>query len=126
MKCPFCDHERVHKHGKTQKGVERFKCPACTNTFTETFDTVYYRRQVSEAEMHTILQSHQEGVSIRGISRISGRAINTVTQIVKQSSEKAQMVHNQEVTQVDTDEIVADELWSYVEKNKRIVPRKTT
>jgi transposase-like protein len=110
MKCPFCDHERVHKHGKTKKGVERFKCPACTNTFTETFDTVYYRRQVSETEIHTILQSHQEGVSIRGISRVSRRAINTVTQIVKQASEKAQLVHNQEVTEVETDGIAADEM----------------
>jgi transposase-like protein len=120
MKCPFCDHERVHKHGKTQKGVERFKCPHCQSTFTTTFDTLYYRRQVSEAEVHTILQSHQEGVSIRGISRVSGRAINTVTGIIQRTSEKAQMVHNQEVTQMETDTIVADELWSYVEKNKQI------
>jgi len=124
MKCPFCDHERVHKHGKTAQGVERFKCPNCNNTFTATFDTVSYRRQVSEAEIHTILQSHQEGVSIRGISRISGRSINTVTQIVQKASEKAQMVHNQDVSQIESDEIAADELWSFVEKNKQIVSQK--
>lgn len=124
MKCPFCDHERVHKHGKTKKGVERLKCPHCTSTFTATFDTLYYRRQVDEAEVHTILQSHQEGVSIRGISRVSGRAINTVSGIIQRTSEKAQMVHNQELTQVETDRIAADEMWSYVEKNKRSAAQK--
>jgi transposase-like protein len=121
MKCPFCQHERVHKHGKTAKGVERFKCPVCNNTFTSTFDTVYYRRQVSEAEVHTILQAHREGVGVRGISRISGRSIGTVTQIISQTAQKAQMVHNQEVTDVEVDTVVADELWSFVEKNKLTV-----
>jgi transposase-like protein len=121
MKCPFCEHERVHKHGKTAKGVERFKCPVCNNTFTTTFDTVYYRRQVSETEVHTILQAHREGVSIRGISRISGRSIGTVTQIVRQTSQKAQMVHNQAVSDLEVSTIAADELWSFVEKNRLIV-----
>lgn len=124
MKCHFCDHERVHKHGKTKKGVERFNCPACGNTFTATFDTLYYRRQVSEAEVHTILQSHQEGVSIRGISRVSQRSIDTVTGIIQRASEKAQMVHNQEVTAIESDAISADEMWSFVEKNKQIVSQK--
>lgn len=124
MKCLFCDHDRVHKHGKTKKGVEGFKCPACRNTFTATFDTLYYRRQVSEAEVHTILQSHQEGVSIRGISRVSQRSIGTVSGIVQRASEKAQMVHNQEVTQIESEAIAADEMWSYVEKNKQIVSQE--
>lgn len=134
MKCPFCEHERVHKHGKTAKGVERFKCPVCNQTFTTTFDTIYYRRQVSAAELHTILQSHREGVSIRGISRISGRAINTVTQIVQQTVQKAQMVHNQEITDLEVslfsakrncEATAADELWSFVEKNRvTVCPEK--
>jgi transposase-like protein len=118
MKCPFCQHERVHKHGKTAKGVERFKCPVCHNTFTSTFDTVYYRRQVSETEVHTILQAHREGVGMRGISRISGRSVGTVTQIINQTAQKAQMVHNQEVRDLEVETIVADELWSFVEKNR--------
>jgi transposase-like protein len=101
MRCPFCDHGRVYKHGKTLKGVERFKCPACQHTFTQTFDTVAYRRQVSAAEMDTILQSHPEGVSLRGISRMSGRSIGTVTDIVKQTAQRSQMIHNQEVSEVE-------------------------
>ena len=37
-----------------------------------TFDTLYYRRQVSKEDVRIVLQSHAEGSSLRGISRISG------------------------------------------------------
>jgi hypothetical protein len=74
--------------------------------------------------MDTILQSHQEGVSLRGISRISGRAIGTVTDIVKQTAQRSQMIHNQEVSEVEVESIAADEMWSFVEKNKLNVCQK--
>jgi transposase-like protein len=118
MQCPFCGHGKLHKHGRTRKGRQRFKCPKCQQTFTESFDTIYYRRQVSQQEVHTILQSHSEGSSLRGVSRISLRAYGTVASIIRQASQKAQMVHNQEVQTVETDAISADELWSFVEKNR--------
>jgi lambda repressor-like predicted transcriptional regulator len=72
---------------------------------------------VTEEDVRIVLQSHGEGSSLRGISRISGLAYDTVASIVRAASEKAQMVHNAKV-HVDTDAIAADELWSFVEKNK--------
>jgi transposase-like protein len=68
MKCPLCDHEKPHKHRKTNKGSQRYFCPQCQQTFTDTFDTLYYRRQVSEEDVRIVLQAHTEG-SLRGISR---------------------------------------------------------
>ncbi|MDZ4872135.1 MAG: hypothetical protein CLLPBCKN_001523 [Chroococcidiopsis cubana SAG 39.79] len=59
--------------------------------------------------------------SLRGVSRISGLAYDTVVSIVHSSAQKAQIVHNAEVQDVDTDAIAADELWSFVEKNKNTV-----
>ena len=67
--------------------------------------------------MHTILQSHTEGSSLRGISRIAQVSYGTVVSLVRGASQKAQMIHNKEVQQVETDAIVGDELWSFVEKN---------
>ncbi|MEM7062330.1 MAG: transposase, partial [Cyanobacteria bacterium P01_B01_bin.77] len=26
MDCPYCDHSKTHKHGKTSKGTQRYKC----------------------------------------------------------------------------------------------------
>ncbi len=125
MNCPLCSHDKPHKHGKTSKGSQRYFCPKCQQTFTDTFDTLYYRRQVSEEDMRIVLQSHSEGSSLRGISRISGLAYDTVVSIVQAAAKKAQMVQNCEVKNVDTDAIVADELWSFVEKNKNTAYHKS-
>lgn len=105
MKCSLCGYEKPHKHGLTSKGSQRYFCPKCKQTFTDTFDTLYYRRQVSIDDVRIILQSHAEGSSLRGISRISGLAYDTVASIVQTASQKPQMVHNSEVKNVDTDAI---------------------
>lgn len=118
MECPLCGHHKAHKHGRTAKGHQRFKCPACQQTFTETFDTLYYRRQLAPEEVHTILQAHSEGSSLRGIARIARRSFNTVSTLVQQAALKGQMVHNQQVDSIETEEILSDEMWSFVQKNK--------
>ncbi len=53
---------------------------------------------------------------MRGISRIAQMSYGTVVSFVRGASQKAQMIHNKEVQQVETDAIVGDELWSFVEK----------
>ncbi len=112
MQCRLCGHPKVHKHGKTSKGSQRYICPNCQKTFTETFDTLYYRRQITPDEVHTILQSHVECSSLRGIARIVKRSYRTVINLVKMASQKAQLIHNQAVQSVETEAIIGDELWS--------------
>lgn len=125
MKCPLCGHEKSHKHGLTSIGSQRYFCTKCRQSFTDTFDTLYYRRQVSEEDVRIVLQAHAEGSSLRGIGRISGLAYDTVASIVQSASQKAQMVHNAEVSSVDTDAIAADELWSFaLKKQKHCFPEE--
>lgn len=126
MPCPLCGHDKTYKHGKTSKGSQRYRCPNCKQTFTDTFDTIYPGRQVSFEEVRIVLQSHCEGTSLRGISRISGLSYNTGVRRIRAASQKAQMVHNAEVSSVDTDAIAADEIWSFVEKNKSIAYLKNS
>lgn len=64
------------------------------------------------------MPAQSEGSSLRGVSRISQRAYGTVTSIIRQASQKAQMLHNQELQQVETEAIAASEFWSFVKKNK--------
>jgi len=118
MQCPLCGHPKAHKHGSTSKGSQRYHCPNCEKTFTDTFDTLYYRRQITPEEVHTMLQSHAEGSSLRGIARIGKRAYGTVVNLVKRASQKAQLVHNQALQAVKTEAIIGDELWSFVKKNR--------
>jgi lambda repressor-like predicted transcriptional regulator len=107
------------------KGVNATSAPVADKPILSTFDTLYYRRQISEEEVRIVLQSHAEGSSLRGISRISGLAYDTVVSIIQAAAEKAQMVHNASVQNVDTDAIAADELWSFVEKNKSTVCQRS-
>ena len=113
--------ERPTNKGITSKGSQRYFCPACKQSFTDTFDTLYYRRQLKPEEVHTILQSHCEGSSLRGVARISGRAYGTVVAVVRSASQKGQMIHHTFVQQVKTITITADELWSFIQKNKNTV-----
>lgn len=79
---------------------------------------MYYHRQVTPEQIRQVLQAHSEGSSLRGISRTSGLAYNTVVSLVRTASQQAQLVHNAEVQAVQTEEVSADELWSFVQKNK--------
>jgi transposase-like protein len=35
----------IIRHGKTRKGTRRFRCKTCGKTFTETVNTIFYRRR---------------------------------------------------------------------------------
>lgn len=109
MHCPLCGHPYLHKHGKTSKGSQRYFCLKCHQTFTDTFDTLYYRRQVSAEKVMTVLQFHAEGKSLRSISRMSGLAYDTVVSIIQAAAQEAQMIDTAKVEAVDSDTIAADE-----------------
>jgi transposase-like protein len=124
MECRLCGHLKTHKHGKMPNGHQRYFCPQCHQTFSESFDTLYYYRHISPQQIQQVLQAHSEGTSLRGISRISELAYNTVVSLVRAASVKALLVHNDQVQQVTTEEVSADELWSFVQKNRSSVSQK--
>jgi len=39
--------------------------------------------------------------------------------LIRDAAQKSQMVHHAEVEQVKTEEIIGDEMWSFVSKNKK-------
>jgi transposase-like protein len=105
-------------------GHQRYRCPVCQQTFSERFDSLSDRRHVNPEQIRQVLQAHSEGSRLRGISRITGLAYNTVVSIVRAASQKAQMVHTAEVRAVQTEEVSAHEMWSFVSKNRtRVAPK---
>ena len=102
-------------------GHQRYLCLGCKQTFSESFDTLYYGRHVSPEQIQQVLQAQSEGTSLRGISRITGLAYNTVVSIVRSASARALLVHNDQVEQVETEEVSGDEMWSFVQKNRNSV-----
>ncbi|MBD2105324.1 IS1 family transposase [Leptolyngbya sp. FACHB-261] len=81
MSCPLCGHAKAHKHGKLPNGHQRYLCPACYQTFSEFFDSLYYRRQISYEQVRQVLQAYSKGSSLRDISRTTRLAYNTVVGI---------------------------------------------
>lgn len=77
-----------------------------------------YHRQVTPEQIRQVLQADSEGSSLRGLSRTTGLAYNPVVSIVRAASQRAQLVHNAEVQAIPTQEVSADELWSFVEKHQ--------
>lgn len=102
-------------------GHQRYLCPVCQQTFSESFDSLYYRRHISPEQIRQVLQAHSEGSSLRGISRTTQLAYNTVVSIVRAASQKAQLVHNREVQSVETADVSTDEMWSFVSHNRSTV-----
>ncbi len=43
------------KPSKSCKGSQRYYCPSCQQTYTETFDTIYYRRQIEPEKIADVL-----------------------------------------------------------------------
>ena len=80
---------------------------------------------MSPEQIRQVLQAHSEGSSLGGISRTTGLAYNTVVSSVRAASQKAQLVHNAEVQAVQTIEVSADEMWSFVSKNRNSVASKS-
>ncbi|MBD1865217.1 MULTISPECIES: IS1 family transposase [Trichocoleus] len=119
MECRLCGHPTTHKHGKAPNGTQRYFCPHCQQKFNERFDTLYYHRQVTPEQIRQVLQAHSEGSSLKGVSRITGLAYNTVVSIVRAASQQAQLVHNAQVQAVQTQEVSTDELWCFVKKQKQ-------
>lgn len=61
-------------------GHQRYLCPACHQACSESFDSLYYRRHVSPEQIRQVLQVYSEGSSLRGISRTTELAYNTVVE----------------------------------------------
>jgi transposase-like protein len=92
MQCLLCDYPKAHKHGKTAKGNQRYFCPVCKRSFTANRNEPSYRRRVSAEQVQTVLRFYSEGNSLRGISRLSGLAYNTVKRIVSAATPQTPLV----------------------------------
>lgn len=72
-----------------------------------------------------VLQAHSEGSSLRGVSRTTNLADNTVVSLVRGASSKGQMLHNGRIEQLKTEKIIGDEFWSVVQKNQNTASKKS-
>ncbi|MFL5696842.1 MAG: hypothetical protein ACJ797_07010, partial [Ktedonobacteraceae bacterium] len=59
----------ISKNGKTDTGVQRYRCQTCRKTFTETKGTLFYRCRHSEETMVECLAMVGDRASLAAIHR---------------------------------------------------------
>ncbi len=83
--CRHCQSQKLIKHGRDKRGVQRFRCHDCRRTFHKAEDdrsyTADFRAQV--------LAAYQERASMRGVCRIFGISRLTLADWLKKSQDPA-------------------------------------
>jgi transposase-like protein len=85
VKCYHCGSEKVHKHGKTSNGKQRFKCRSCGRSLRENPQGNGY----DEERKEEILRAYHERASLRDLTRVFGVSRNTVSSWLKKSHSSA-------------------------------------
>ena len=108
---------RIIKSGHTRSGRQRYKCPTCGRTFTETRGTIFYRRRTDAEEVLECLAMIAEGSRISSVSRIKGHKEDTVSAWLRAAAEHAEEIEDILMSEFQITRGQIDGLWSYV-KNK--------
>ena len=85
------DYQKVNagnmiKNGKTDKGVQRYFCKTCKQSFTETKGTMFYRCRHTEEEIVECMAMLGDRSSLAAIHRIKGIKEETVCQWLEKAA----------------------------------------
>ena len=114
MECKCCGSCKIKKNGKSL-GKQRYKCKECGKTF---FDT---KPKFSEELKQKAILMYLNNVGVRKTAMFIGCSRTTVTNWVKKAKEKL----DKKLKKFDpnyskkTDIIELDEIYTYVQKNKK-------
>ena len=104
----------ISKNGKTDKGVQRYRCHTCQQTFTETKGTLFYRCRHSEEEIVACLAMVGDRNSLAAIHRMKGIKEETVSRWMQRAATQVEQIEEQLVGPKKLSRVQMDALWTYV------------
>ena len=104
----------IIKNGKTDKGVQRYRCQTCQQTFTETKGTLFYRCRHSQEEIVECLAMVGDRNSLAAIHRIKGVKEETVCNWLERAATHVEQVEEHLVGPYKLSRVQMDALWTYV------------
>jgi transposase-like protein len=104
----------IIKNGKTDKGVQRYRCQTCRQTFTQTKGTLFYRCRHSEETMVECLAMVGDRASLAAIHRIKGVKEETVCQWLERAARQVEQIEERLVGPKKLTRVQMDALWTYV------------
>jgi transposase-like protein len=106
--------QNIIKFGKSDKGVQRYRCKTCKNTFTETTGTIFYRKRTPEHEILETLALLAEGNRISSLSRVKGFKEDTILAWLREAAHHAEAVEEALLAEFKIKRGQLDALWAYV------------
>ena len=104
----------IIRFGKTKAGRQRFKCKSCDSTFTETKDTMFYRRRTPEDEIIETLALIAEGSRISSLARVKGHKEDTIRAWLRDAAEHVEVIEEALLAKYQLERGQLDGLWAYV------------
>lgn len=105
---------QIRKAGKTKKGVQRYECKKCGQTFTETKGTIFYRKRTPEHKILETLALLAEGSRISSLSRVKGHKEDTILAWLREAAQHAEKLEEVLMADFKVQRGQLDALWSYV------------
>jgi transposase-like protein len=89
------------------------RCRACRKTFCERYGTAFYDLKTPEAKVQRALQQSLEGLCPEAIARVEQVHPTTIQRWVQRASLQAQAADQAVITNVQTEHLELDELYSF-------------
>ena len=105
---------QIRKAGKTKKGVQRYECKKCGQTFTETKGTIFYRKRTPEHEILETLALLAEGSRISSLSQVKGHKEDTILSWLREAAQHAEQLEEVLMADYHIERGLLDALWAYV------------
>jgi len=115
--------KNIIRNGKRANGTQYYRCTECGVSFVRTKGTLFYHKKLKKKQVAEICRHLVETNSFRGVARETKHNKNTIcsyVDIIAQHCEQANDILIQDV-KLGVNEI--DEFWSYVKKNKKMLPK---
>ena len=118
--------QNIIKFGKTEKGVQRYRCKTCKKTFTETTGTIFFRKRTPKHEILETLALLAEGNRISSLSRVKGFKQDTILAWLREAAQHAEVIEEVLMAEFKVKRGQLDALWAYVgnKGEKKAIPRR--
>jgi len=112
----------IVRHGfyTTRSGKRRrYRCVECGKTFSSTKGTPYYRLQHRRATFDAVVALRVEGASISAITRVEGRAWNTVARWLEKAGDACRRFNGRTISDFVVEELQVHEIPSFAGSKDR-------
>jgi transposase-like protein len=113
----------VIRKGKQKNGTIRYQCTDCNRTFARTINTPFFHKHMSKNEIITISKQFVEKNSFRGVARSTGHHLDTIRKLATDVANHCEKVNEFLLKDVKLGTHEIDEFWSFVKKNKKMLPK---